>query len=330
MDKRNRQTSKGILCLRPVTYMASLGLWTSLFCILARISPTFCSVAFPSNHAPVFLGWHVNGVSPLPRPAATTTTARRQGPLIGRRARQLWTTCRRRCTSDLCSSRLRTADPSTHETRGQACWSCPPPVALPLRGRADPSLNNQTCSLRAKPACCDFAHLALLISQHLSASSKRKPRYRLCIFGAPDQLGDICPRAYVRESNPCDKRRGFLVLPSASCSATPQRSRPNPQQLDMFAPGDASLLSFCQPRALHITSIASRAARACLGTVSAPFFLLLPTGSELCPRAGILESRRNNQRPRQPVLPFCLGSTCLLYTSPSPRDQRGSRMPSSA
>ena len=26
----------------------------------------------------------------------------------------------------------------------------------------------------------------------------------------------------------------------------------------------------------------------------------------------------------------CTGSTCLLYTSPSPRDQRGSRMPSSA
>ena len=25
-----------------------------------------------------------------------------------------------------------------------------------------------------------------------------------------------------------------------------------------------------------------------------------------------------------------LGYTCLLYTSPSPRDQRGSRMPSSA
>ena len=27
---------------------------------------------------------------------------------------------------------------------------------------------------------------------------------------------------------------------------------------------------------------------------------------------------------------FELGHTCLLYTSPSPRDQRGSRMPSSA
>ena len=29
-------------------------------------------------------------------------------------------------------------------------------------------------------------------------------------------------------------------------------------------------------------------------------------------------------------LPVIVLSTCLLYTSPSPRDQRGSRMPSSA
>ena len=28
--------------------------------------------------------------------------------------------------------------------------------------------------------------------------------------------------------------------------------------------------------------------------------------------------------------PFGRGRSCLLYTSPSPRDQRGSRMPSSA
>ena len=39
---------------------------------------------------------------------------------------------------------------------------------------------------------------------------------------------------------------------------------------------------------------------------------MLPTGSESCPRAGILETRRNNQRPRQPVLPFCRGSTDLV------------------
>ena len=30
------------------------------------------------------------------------------------------------------------------------------------------------------------------------------------------------------------------------------------------------------------------------------------------------------------ITPFISGDTCLLYTSPSPRDQRGSRMPSSA
>ena len=29
-------------------------------------------------------------------------------------------------------------------------------------------------------------------------------------------------------------------------------------------------------------------------------------------------------------VPFTLSTICLLYTSPSPRDQRGSRMPSSA
>ena len=35
---------------------------------------------FPSSHAPVFHGWHLNGVGPLPPPAATPITVRRQGP----------------------------------------------------------------------------------------------------------------------------------------------------------------------------------------------------------------------------------------------------------
>ena len=73
--------------------MASLGLWTLPFCSLARISPTFCSVAsLPIESTPVsFLGWHLNGVGPLPPPAATTTTAGWQGPPVGRRARGTWT-----------------------------------------------------------------------------------------------------------------------------------------------------------------------------------------------------------------------------------------------
>ena len=36
------------------------------------------------------------------------------------------------------------------------------------------------------------------------------------------------------------------------------------------------------------------------------------------------------ERPAQVVKELIENSICLLYTSPSPRDQRGSRMPSSA
>ena len=85
----------------------------------------------------------------------------------------------------------------------------------------------------------------------------------------PPTRSELFPRACARESNPCEKRRDFLVLPSASCSATPQKSRPNPQQTNSHA----SLQSTCQPRALHMTRIASRTARECLRTASAPFFL---------------------------------------------------------
>ena len=46
-------------------------------------------------------------------------------------------------------------------TRGQVCWSCPLPVAPQLGRGADPSLNKQTCSLRATPARCTFASLEL-------------------------------------------------------------------------------------------------------------------------------------------------------------------------
>ena len=90
---------------------------------------------------------------------------------------------------------------------------------------------------------------------------------------------EICPRAHARESDPCEKRRGLFFLPSASCPATPQRSRPKPPQTDMFAPGHASLQSNCQSRALHMTRIALRTARAYIGTVSAPFCFVLRTSS---------------------------------------------------
>ena len=40
----------------------------------------------------------------------------------------------------------------------------------------------------------------------------------------------------------------------------------------------------------------------------------------------VLDTFENNPPPDVGFQPY----TCLLYTSPSPRDQRGSRMPSSA
>ena len=69
-----------------------------------------------------------------------------------------------------------------------------------------------------------------------------------------------------------DKRPDLLVLHSASCSATLQRSRPKPQQPDLFAPRYASMLYICQLRVLHFTSTALRAASASRATASAPPF----------------------------------------------------------
>ena len=168
--------------------MASLGLWTLPFCSLACFSFDVLVALhlFPSSHAPVFLGWHLNGVGPLPPPAATTITARRQGPPVDRRARGTWT-----ATLDYVQKTLHlgvlllaTQDGRSDYTRDErsGLLVLPSPRCAATPQRSDPSLNNQTCSLRAKPACCDFARLALRISQHRSASSKRKPRYGLSIF----------------------------------------------------------------------------------------------------------------------------------------------------
>ena len=184
-------------------------MWTLPFCSLARISPTFSSVAsLPIEPTPLsFLGWHLNGVGPLPPPAATSTTARRQGPPVGRRALGTWTTT------------------------------------------------------------LDFVQKTL----HLGAT----------LLATQDGLIE-----HAR-----DKRPGLLVLPSASCRATLQRSRPKPQQPDLFAPLYASMLQICQPRALHFTSTSSASTQRTSRYRLCTFFFVLQASPGLCPRAGILESR---------------------------------------
>ena len=85
---------------------------------------------------------------------------------------------------------------STHETRGQVCWPCPLPVAPKICRGADPSPNNQTCSLRATPACCTFASLALrilLASLREQAPQVSVPPLHPFFSCASDQLG-VMPR----------------------------------------------------------------------------------------------------------------------------------------
>ena len=80
-------------------------------------------------------------------------------------------------------------------------------------------------------------HVAILPASR-SASNSIAPRAASPSLGtaAAPCLGglstssELCPRAYILESSPRDKRPGLLALPAASCSATLRRSRPKHQQ----------------------------------------------------------------------------------------------------
>ena len=162
--------------------MASLGSWTLPFCSPARISPTFCSVASrPIESRPCF-----------PRMASQRSGSSSPSSGDHYNSEKAGASCWSPRTwhtdgnfglraEDAASRSFAPRDlgrPIRARTRREVRLAglSPLPVALQPRRGADPSPNNQTCSLRAKPACCDFARLALLISQHRSASSKRKPR----------------------------------------------------------------------------------------------------------------------------------------------------------
>ena len=71
---------------------------------------------------------------------------------------------------------------------------------------------------------------------------------------------------------------------------------------------------------------------ASVNEIAEPFDMSLPAISrhvKVLERAGLIrQGRRAQYRPC--TIDAAPLQTCLLYTSPSPRDQRGSRMPSSA
>ena len=227
---------------------------------------------FPSSHARVFLGWHLNGVGPLPPSAATTTTARRQGPPVGRHARGTWTATLDyvQKTLHLGALLLATQDGRSEYARDERSGLL---VLLSARcaatqQRSDPSLINQICSLRAKPACCDFATLALRISQHRSARSKRTPVPPL------HHLWCLRPARNYFPGHPHGKRTPAKRGEASWSCPLPVAQQPaaEPTQASTNRHSHASLQSTCQPRALHMTRIASRPARACLGTAQHLFF----------------------------------------------------------
>ena len=124
-------------------------------------------LSLPIESTPLsFLGWRLNGVGPLPPPAATTTTVRRQGPLVGRSARGTWTKTLDyvQKTLHIGAMLLATQDGRYKYVRDKRPGSRVPQSAgchaTPQRSRPTP--HQQTCSLRASPACCTFAGLSLI------------------------------------------------------------------------------------------------------------------------------------------------------------------------
>ena len=178
--------------------MASLGLWTLPFCSLVSISPNEDPVnlqsglnlsdvlvalhRFPSSHAPVFLGWHLNGEGPLPPPAATNRRPLPSRCCKGRRARGTRTTilaCVQK-TLHLGALLLATQDGESEYARDERSGLSPLPVALQLYRGAYPS---------PRPARSALSQHAVIL-----------PALRFASHSIAPQTASACPRAGIRES----------------------------------------------------------------------------------------------------------------------------------
>ena len=174
------------------------------FCSLARISPTFCSVAsFPIESRPCFSRMASQRSASYSPSSGDHYNSVKAGASCWPPCNCTWT-----ATLDYVQKTLHfgalllaTQDGRSEYARDERSGLLVLPSArcAATPQRSDPSLNNQICSLRAKPARCDFARLALRISQHRSASSKRKPRYCLCTILVLPARSQLCPRAGILE-----------------------------------------------------------------------------------------------------------------------------------
>ena len=131
-----------------------------------------------------------------------------------------------------------------------------------------------------------------------------------CTSIVSGQLGECLPRARLNEC----PRPTPVTTP---CSSATQITCPS-------ANGQAPR---CELRATHQLCNANTPSASCqlIGATCPTPEPEEPPANGPCTEAGTISCPAEEGREAS-----CRASSCLLYTSPSPRDQRGSRMPSSA
>ena len=126
------------------------------------------------------------------------------------------------------------------------------------------------------------------------------------------------PRACARESNPCEKEARLFGPALCQLLSNPAEE---PTQASTNRHSHASLQSTSQPRDLHMTHIASRTARACLGTAQHLFVFWCFTPARTWARRraywnedGIISGHSSpiNQIISGHTSPFCRGFTDLV------------------
>ena len=168
-------------------------------------------------------------------------TARRQGPPFDRRARGTWTATLDYVhkTLHLGALLLATQDDRSEYARDERSGLL---VLLSARCAATPRRGAIQAST-TRPSRSALSQHAVTLPASRFASHSIAPHAASARPGTasapslvPPTRSELFPRAFALEANPCEKRRGFLVLPSASCSATRSRAcllytSPSPRDL---------------------------------------------------------------------------------------------------
>ena len=151
--------------------------------------------------------------------------------------------------------------------------------------------------------------------------------WRVCLIDTADDLNRNSENAILKllEEPPA---KALIILISSSPGRLLPTIRSRCMQLPLRAVPEAEIASWFRNRVDAPDQIIDAAVKLSRGGPGKAIALAQNADTVLKPLTGFLASldRRNSK------MDYMLANSlaCLLYTSPSPRDQRGSRMPSSA